>query len=119
MVSQQMQQILEQAQLYQQQLQSIVAQKENLRLQLMEIEKALEELSKTKETTVYKITGPLLVKAKTTEVKKELEDKQKFINFKIKTLEDSEKRVQKRLDEIKTKLSEFSSKKSKDVSVGE
>lgn len=117
MVSQDMKKMLEQAQMYQQQLQSLISQKESLKLQLMEIENALNEISETKETSVYKITGPLLIKAKTSDVKKELEEKQKFIKFKIKTLEDSEKKIQKRLEEIKNKLTD-SSGNSSDISAG-
>lgn len=112
MVSQESQQLIAQGTMYQQQLQVVVAQKESLRVQLLEMEKALEELGKTKEQTVYKISGPVLVKATVKEVKKELEEKKKFINLKVKTLEKSEKNLKDKLEEVGKQLS------SKDVTVG-
>ena len=64
MVSEQAKQLLGQAQMYQQQMQSIIAQKKAMDLQIMEIKKTLEELEKVKETEVYKISGPVMIKIK-------------------------------------------------------
>jgi prefoldin beta subunit len=112
MVTQQNQQLLAQGGMYQQQLQVVIAQKDSLGAQLLEIDKALQELGKTKEKTVYKISGPVLVKTATKEAKDELEEKKKFIELKIKTLEKSEKTLKEKLEGISKQLS------SKDVTVG-
>lgn len=103
---QQAQQLLEQAQMYQQQLQNLVAQKEALNMQTTEIQKALTELSTTKDD-VYKVAGPILIKSDLESVKKELGDKLDFINLRVKTLEKSEKRLKEQFEEISQKLSKM------------
>lgn len=104
MASEQEKQILGQAQTYQQQLQGIMGQKENMKLQSLEIGKAVEELGKTKETDVYKISGPILLKSKKADVLKELKEKQEFLSAQLKTLEKSEERLKSKLEELKGKL---------------
>jgi len=104
MTSQQAQQLLMQAQAYQQQIQNIVTQKETLKLQEMEIKKALEELEKTQEKNVYKNSGPILVKTTKEEVTKNLKDKQELIEARIKTLEKNEQKVKEKIDELREKL---------------
>jgi len=105
MVSEQAQQLLGQAQIYQQQMQGILTQKEMLSAQLMEIEKALDELGKTKETQVYRISGPILIKSSKNEVKKELEEKKEMMGLRIKSLEKSEKKVKEKIGVLRDKLS--------------
>lgn len=94
--------------MYQQQLQSIVTQKEAMSMQTTEIQKALTELSTAKDD-VYKVAGPLLIKSDPEAVKKELNDKLDFIILRIKTLEKSEKRLKEQFDEISQKLSKMGS----------
>ncbi|MBU0530406.1 MAG: prefoldin subunit beta [Candidatus Aenigmatarchaeota archaeon] len=105
MVSQQDQQLLIQAQMYQQQLQAIMAQKENIIIQSMEIKRALEELEKVKDTDVYKVTGPILIKSEKAAITKELKDRHEEMDAKEKSLEKSEEKIKSRLDEITKKLS--------------
>lgn len=103
--SEQIQQLLNQAQLYQQQIQNIFAQKEALNVQLIEIGKALEELDKTKEEEVYKIAGPILIKSKKSEAKKDLKEKQDAIRMRLKTMESGEKRIKEKIEDLRNKLS--------------
>ncbi len=104
MVSEQAQQLLGQAQVYQQQVQGIMAQKNALSLQVTEIKKALEDLERVKETEVYKISGPILIKTKKSDVKKELNEKLDIISTRIKTLERGEKKTKTRIEEIRDKI---------------
>ena len=103
---QQAQQLLMQAQVYQQQMQNILAQKEALRVQEMEIKKASDELEKSKESSVYKISGTILIKASRTEVSKDLKDKQETIGTRMATLEKSESSIKDRIEDIRKKLGE-------------
>ena len=98
-------QLLVQAQTFQQQLQSIIYQKETLSLQLSEAKRAIEELEKTKETTVYKITGPILIKVAKKEVISELNEKEESANLRIKALEKNEMKIKDKLNEISEELS--------------
>ncbi len=97
-------QLLGQAQLYSQQIQSIVTQKTALTIELNEINKALEELGKTEEKFVYKLSGPVLMKTETAKMKGDLEEKESMINLRIKTLEKQEQRVKEKIDELRAKI---------------
>ena len=92
--------LIEQFQLYQQQYQSILFQKEQLRLQQLELEKALEELEATKVEKAYKITGPIMIKKNKDDLKKELEEKKEDIDLRLKTLTKAEGRVTNKLKDM-------------------
>ncbi len=101
------QQLISQAQLYQQQMQNIMVQKESLNIQLIEISKALEELEKSHaDNDVYRIAGPILIKSGKTEVKKDLKEKEDVIRMRLKTIETGEKRVKDKIEEIRDKMSD-------------
>jgi prefoldin beta subunit len=102
------QQILNKFQLYQQQMQNIVAQKTASSLELHEIKKALEEIEKTKEESVYKISGPILIKNSTEDVKKELKERDEILTVRIKSIEKQEKEIRAKMEELRKKLSELS-----------
>jgi len=99
------QQILMQAQAFQQQMQSILSQKESLKIQQLEISKALEEIGKTSEQHVYKAVGNIIIKSPTEDVKKELDGRNEFIATRLQTLERSEKKVKEKIEELREKLS--------------
>ncbi|MCK4714127.1 MAG: prefoldin subunit beta [Candidatus Aenigmarchaeota archaeon] len=103
--SKNVQQLLGQAQLYQQQMQSILNQKELISMQVMEIDKALEALETTKEKDVFKISGPILIKTGKILVKKELKEKKEAISLRIKSLEKGENRLKAQIEELRARLS--------------
>lgn len=103
---QQAQQFLLQAQVYQQQMQNILAQKEALRIQEMETKKASDELARSKESSVYKISGTILIKASRQEVSKDLKERQETIATRMATLEKSESSIRDRIEEIRKRLGE-------------
>jgi prefoldin beta subunit len=113
MVSDQLQQLFNQVQLYQQQMQAVLTQKESLVMQSNEIKKALEELEKSKAKDAFKISGPILIKSTTTDVKKDLKEKQESISLRVKSLEKTEKMVGDKIDDLKVKLEK--SQKSENV----
>ncbi len=91
---------------YQQQLQTIVIQKESLKLQSLEVGKAIEELQKTTQKTAFKITGSIMISKPVEELKKDLEEVNESIGLKVKSLEKSEERINNKLKELQTKLQE-------------
>lgn len=97
-------QLLLQAQQFQQQMHGIVLQKEGLGMQMMEISNALEELEKAPQGDVYKMAGPLLIKSGKEEIRKDLQEKRELIDLKIKTLEKSEQKIRLRIDELRERL---------------
>ena len=92
------------AQSYQQNLQMVATQKEALNLQIIETGKALEELSKPSKEDVYKIVGPVLIKVKRAEAKKDLEAKRDLITLRMKTLEKSETKIKEKIEDLKERL---------------
>ena len=92
----------------QQNLQTIQIQKQQIEVELVEIDKALEELKKINaEDTVYKTAGPVLIKANRDDVVKELEEKKELSNTRVMVLSKQETRVRENLKEIQTKIDEM------------
>lgn len=92
----------------QQNLQAILMQKQQIELELVETDKALEELKKiSAEDVVYKTAGPVLIKAKRDDVVKELEEKKELSNTRVMVLSKQETRVKENLKEIQTKIDEM------------
>ena len=81
----------------QQQLQSVLIQIESLRMRKIEVEKAMEELEKSKEKFAYRIAGEIMVKRDKEELKKELEEELEGIDLRIKSLEKTKARIEKKL----------------------
>lgn len=75
-----------------------------MKLQTIEIDKALEELGKSTQTTAYKITGQIMISKPVEELKKELNETKEAIDVRIKSLEKSEERFTTKLKELQTKL---------------
>ncbi len=96
--------IINQFQILQQQLQGILIQKENVKLQRMELEKALEELNKKDLKEAYKISGPIMIKRDIQEIKKEIQEKMDDMEIRLKTIDATEDKITKRLKEIEPKI---------------
>jgi len=73
--------IIREFQNLQQQLQNIIVQKETLKIQKMDIEKALDELEKTKEKNAYKIIGNIMIRKSTEEIQNELNETKESWNY--------------------------------------
>ena len=91
----------------QQNLQAVIAQKQQVELELGETEKALEELTKASDTeSVYKFAGNLLVKVKKEEVMKELNERKELANTRKMVLAKQETRFRESLNDLQTKINE-------------
>lgn len=101
----QIQQRLLRLQQLQQTLQGVMAQKQQLELQLTEVEQATSELEKLKETTViYKSIGALLVKSKKTKVTKELTERKELLKMRVDVLAKQEERLRTQVKDLQEKL---------------
>ena len=103
-MSQEAQQAFMDLQMNQQQLQNIVMQIDQLKMQTMEIEKALEELGKAKEDDVYKAVGPILIKTNKNDLEKELKEKEETAKVRVKSLENQEAQIKERMQGMQEKL---------------
>ena len=104
MTDKDLQNLIMQAQSYQQQLQMVTSQKEALSMQTLEIGKALEELSKPGKEDVYRIAGPILIKVGKADAVKDLKSKRDISAIRIKSVNKSETGLKEKLEELKEKL---------------
>jgi prefoldin beta subunit len=92
----------------QQNLQAIMMQKQQLEVETVETDRALEELKKAgADDAIYKSAGSILVKAKKDEVIKELEEKKELSNTRVMVLGKQETRVKENLKEVEAKINEM------------
>lgn len=92
----------------QQNLQSIQVQRQQLEMEKVESEKALEELKKAGDNdTVYKHSGSILIKSSKTELIAELEEKMELSETRSKVLEKQETRVKESIKEQEAKINEM------------
>ncbi len=92
----------------QQNLQSIMTQKQHLEMEKAETEKALEELKKVADNdTVFKHAGTVLIKSTKKVLIDELEEKQEMAKTRVTVLEKQETRVKESLKEQESKITEM------------
>jgi len=90
----------------QEELQRILLRKEQWRVLIFEIDRALSELEKISEDTpVYKIVGPLMIKWSKDNAIKELKDKKEDAQLHIKTLERQETLIRKQIEDLRKRIS--------------
>lgn len=92
----------------QQNLQSIMVQKQHLETEQLETERALEELKKASDSdAVYKAAGSILVKSTKSTLVSELEEKKELANTRLTVLAKQESRLKENLKEAETKIREM------------
>jgi len=101
----QIQQRLLRLQQLQQTLQGVMAQKQQLTLQLSEVEQAASELEKLTETAViYKSIGALLVKSEKDKVTAELTERKELLKMRVDVLGKQETRLRTQAKDLQEKL---------------
>ena len=92
----------------QQNLQAIMMQKQQVEIENVETERALEELKKTtSDDAVYKLAGPLLVKSNREGLIKDLEEKKELSKTRVVVLGKQELRVKENLKEVESKINQM------------
>jgi prefoldin beta subunit len=101
----QIQQRLLRLQQLQQTLQGVMAQKQQLEMQLTEVEQAASELEKLTETAViYKSIGALLVKSEKDKVTTELTERKELLKMRVDVLGKQETRLRTQAKDLQEKL---------------
>jgi prefoldin beta subunit len=86
-------------------LQTILAQKQQVELELTETEQATVELGTlTPDAVIYKSIGALLVKSEKAKVEAELKERKELLNTRVQVLGKQEERLRNQLNELQTKL---------------
>ena len=89
----------------QQNLQSIMGQKQHLEMEQLETERALDVLKKAADTdVVFKSAGPLLIKSTKQNLITELEEKKELSNTRVTVLSKQETRIKENLKEVEDKI---------------
>ncbi|MBI2664267.1 prefoldin subunit [Candidatus Woesearchaeota archaeon] len=103
---------IRQLQLTEQGMQALLAQKQALQMQLMEIDSALNELENADEA--YKIVGNVMVLSKKPELVKDLADKKEMANLRIKSIEKQESAAQEKAEILQKEVLEAMKNDDKD-----
>lgn len=90
-------------QLLEQNLQSVLMQKQTFQLELSEIENAIEELGKSGEE-VYKIAGNIMVKGSKDKILKAMIEKKDLLLLRIKSVGNQEKSLQENSESLREKV---------------
>ncbi len=86
-------------------LQTVLAQKQQVELELTETEQALGELKNlTKKAVIYKSIGSLLVKSQKAKVEAELKERKGLLDTRVEVLGKQEERLRSQLNQLQTKL---------------
>ena len=94
-----------QLQQLEQNLQRFLLQKQHFQTQMLEIENALEELSKSKGEA-YKIIGTIMVSSDKDGLKKELAEKKEILELKLKNLEKQEDITKEKATKLQAEVME-------------
>jgi len=89
----------------QQTLQAIITQKQQIELEIGEIDIALEEMQKTADDCpIYKSVGSILVKTEKSKITTELTERRELLNTRLSVLAKQEERTRTQMKDLQTKL---------------
>ena len=91
---------IKELQLYEQNLNNLMMQKQAFQVELNETENALTEINKSKDE-IFKLIGNIMVKSDKEQIEKELKKRRDMIDLRLRSIEKQEETVQKQLDELK------------------
>ena len=94
---------IKELQVLEQNLQSVMMQKQTFQLELSEIDNASLELSKVSDD-VYKIAGNIMVKSSKESLLKDLKQKKELISLRLKSLDSQEEKLAETTEEIRKKV---------------
>ena len=103
-----MREIIEQIKQIEQNLQTVLMQKNAINSQIFEIDSSLKEIDSSKES--YKIIGSVMVLSDKENLKKELFDSKESLQVRLKTLEKQEDMLKSRLSGLQKEAVEKSKK---------
>ena len=94
---------LQELQILEQNLQSIIMQKQAFEMEMADVNNALEELKKQKDD-VYKIVGSLMIKSKKDEIEVELKHKKEMLDLRLKNMDKQENSFKEKSFKIREEL---------------
>lgn len=92
-------------QIYEQNFQSLIMQKQAFQVELHETEKALEEIKESKDD-VFKIIGQIIIKTDKKKLEEELKKKKELLSLRLSSIEKQEEELTKELEKLRQELME-------------
>ncbi len=102
-VDKEVQEKIQELQILEQGLQNIAMQKRTFQLELNETKTALKEVGKTKND-VFKIVGQIMLKTEKKDIEKELDEKKKLLELRLKSIEGQENQVSENAEKIRQEI---------------
>jgi len=94
---------IQELQILEQGLQSSLMQKQNLEIELSEIENALNEITKSNEE-VYKLIGQIMIKYNKKDIEKELKEKKDLVSIKLKKIEANSNKLSDQCESLRNQV---------------
>lgn len=102
-ISKETQEKIQNLQILEQNLQSILMQKQAFQIELSESENALKEVTTSKDE-VYRLIGQIMIKSSKTEIEKELSQRKDILALRVKAIERQEIQLKTEIDKIKKEV---------------
>lgn len=102
-INQETQEKIQQLQIFEQNIQNLLLQKQAFQFELNEAENALDEVKKTKDD-VYKLIGQVMLKASKSEIEKDLNQKKDILSLRVKAIEKQESQLKEESEKIKKEV---------------
>ncbi len=106
---------IEELQIIEKNLQSLLMQKQSIQVEFNETTNALEEI-KNSRGDVYKVLGGVMIKAIPEKLSKELGEKERILELRIKSMEKQEKSLEERAEKLKLDINQAVTKEVKQKS---
>ena len=94
---------IQEMQSLEQNLQNRLMQKQSFQIELSETQSALNEIENSNEE-VYKVIGQIMIKSEKEKLKSELQNKERFLDMRIKSIENQENSLSEKLDSLRNEV---------------
>jgi prefoldin beta subunit len=94
---------IQQLQIFEQNFQNILMQKQNFQIEINETKTALEEVEKSKGD-VFRVLGQVMVKAEKETLKKELKEKDDLLELRLKSISKQELSLKENIERLKGEI---------------
>jgi len=94
---------IQEMQILEQNLQSLLFQKQAFEMELSETKLTLKEIENS-DDEIFKIIGQLMIKTEKSKVKEELLNKKKILELKVQSIEKQEKSFMEKLEDIRKEV---------------
>jgi len=102
-ITKETQEKIQQLQIFEQNLQNLLLQKQAFQFELSETENALSEVGKTKDE-VYKLIGQVMLKTSKSEIEKELNQKKDILSLRVNAIEKQESQLKEEAEKIRQEV---------------